>query len=359
MAISLSHGGGDTMSTATAPSTKVLVGTTDGVAILERSGHSWVVTDTTLTGNHVHALLYEAGSDQWFAGVRKGGIFASRDGGQTWEGRDAGLTQRNVYSISQANVDGNVRLFCGTEPSALFISDDLGGTWAEVPSFKDVPSHETWTFPGPPHESHLKHISFANGNPSLIYGSVEQGALVRSKDGGKTWKDYTNMYVDVHRCIIDPADSEHLYVTGGQGLWISKDGGDSWANPFNRGSEEGGYPDQLVFKPSDPSYMVVSAGRKSPPTWREETAQTRISRTRDGGETWEVLGGGLQDRFAHSVEAMCLEESGDTVQIFAATSGGTVLWSEDGGENWERIVKGLAPISKGGHYEGLVGRPVA
>ena len=355
MTIALSHGGGQTIQVADKLSDRVLVGTLDGITMLERDGDGWKVTNNALEGRHVHAIVREPVSGVWFAGVRKGGIFASDDDGVTWSQRDAGLTVYNVYSLSVATVDGHARLFCGTEPSALFISDDLGLTWSEVPSFKDVASHETWTFPGPPHESHLKHISFAADDSNKIFGSVEQGALVKSLDGGKTWTDYTNLYVDCHRAIVDPRDSDHVYVTGGQGLWITYDGGEKWDNPFNRGSEEGGYPDQLVYKPSNPDYFIISAGRKSPPAWKEETAQSRISRSVDGGKTWEIITNGLADRMPHSVEAMTLQEAGSDCQIIAATTGGDVLYSADAGASWKTVVSNLAPVSKGGHFENMAG----
>jgi len=354
MAISLSHGGGDTVYTSTSPSTEVLVGTLDGVVTIKRDGADWRVTDRSLQGKHIHAVVFEEGSKQWFAGAKKGGIFASSDGGKSWEERNKGLTENDVYSLSKARVNGKVRLFAGTEPACLFISDDLGKSWTEKPGFKNVPSHGKWSFPAPPHVGHLKHINFAPGNPHTIFGSVEVGALLKSTDDGETWQELTGVYEDVHRCVINPNNGKQLYVTGGMGLWRSQDGGATWENTFSEGSEYGGYPDQLVFKPSDPKYMLVSAGRKTPRAWRDEhTAESRISRSRDGGATWEVLGGGLQDHMQPSVEAMCLEESGNQAQVFAGTTAGTVLWSKDGGEHWETIVKGLAPISKHGHQRAL------
>jgi photosystem II stability/assembly factor-like uncharacterized protein len=354
MAISLSHGGGDTVYTSNSLSTEVLVGTLDGVVIIKRDGAGWRATDRSLQDKHIHALVFEEGSKQWFAGVQKGGIFASSDGGRSWEERDKGLTENNVYSLSTARVNGKVRLFAGTEPACLFISDDLGKSWTEKPGLKNVPSHGKWSFPAPPHVGHLKHINFEPGNPHTLFGSIEVGTLLKSTDDGETWQELTGVYEDVHRCIVSPKNPKRLYVTGGMGLWRSQDGGATWENTFSQGSEYGGYPDQLVFKPSDPDYMIVSAGRKTPGSWREShTAESRISRSRDGGATWEVLGGGLQDRMQPSIEAMCLEEARNHVQIFAGTTAGTVLWSKDGGEHWETVVKGLAAISKHGHQRAL------
>ena len=149
-------------------------------------------------------------------------------------------------------------------------------------------------------------------------------------------------------------DISSLYVTGGAGLWRSADGGGSWENTFSSGSEYGGYPDQLVFKPSNPSEMVVTAGAKGPGKWREEgIANSRISRSVDGGATWEVATGGLPDYLPHAIEAMSLEEAGGVVQIFVATTSGEVLWSDDAGASWSTAVDGLAPITKGEHYRGL------
>ncbi|MCH7471685.1 hypothetical protein IIA79_01845, partial [bacterium] len=50
-------------------------------------------------------------------------------------------------------------------------------------------------------------------------------------------------------------------MTGGAGLWITTDAGDTWSNALSTDSEQGGYPDQLVFKPSDPRFMIIAAGQ--------------------------------------------------------------------------------------------------
>jgi hypothetical protein len=219
---------------------------------------------------------------------------------------------------------------------------------------QDVPNMENWRFPGPPHIGHLKHINFAPGDNSTIYASVEQGGLYVSHDAGATFDEIPGPIDDVHRLVISTTHSERMYTTGGGGLSMSEDAGYTWNNMFGYESEPGGYPDQLVFKPSDPDYMLIAAGQKSPGHWREESnALSRISRSRDAGRTWEVLTGGLPDYMRHSIEAMALEEAGSTTQVFAASTGGDVLWSNDGGDSWQTIASDLAPVSKGGHYLGM------
>jgi photosystem II stability/assembly factor-like uncharacterized protein len=354
MALALSHGA-ETIYSSEALSDRVLVGTIDGIADIKRDGDSWIVANRTLEGSHIHAILHEPQSGFWFAAVQKGGIYVSRDDGSTWEACNNGLTETDMYSLATAKVKGRVRLFAGTEPVHLFFSDDLGAIWSEMQSMQEVPGADNWRFPAPPHVGHLKHINFGIGDPQTIFASVEQGGLYVSHDGGKSFGELPAPIDDVHRVVISTTHPSRMYTTGGGGLSMTEDAGQTWANIFGYESPQGGYPDQLVFKPSDPDYMIVAAGQKSPSSWRKENnALSRISRSRDAGRTWEVLTGGLPDYMTNSVEAMCIEEAGSTVQIFAANTGGEIWWSQDAGDSWAQVIDGLPPISKGGHYRGMV-----
>ncbi len=97
MAITLSHGG-PTIYGSPAPSRQVLVGTIQGVVCIERDadGPGWHTASQALTDQHIHALLIEPDSGTIFAGVNHGSIFASGDGGHTWERRDHGLTKMSL-----------------------------------------------------------------------------------------------------------------------------------------------------------------------------------------------------------------------------------------------------------------------
>ena len=354
MAIGLSHGG-STIYSSPSLSQEVLVGTKEGVAIIAREGSGWKLAHRALTDKHISAIIIEPESGLTFAGAFHGSIHASPDGGRTWEPRANGLSEANVYSLASARINGHTRLFAGTEPAHLFISDDLGRRWSEVPSLRSVPSVPKWSFPAPPHIGHVKHINFEPQNPTTMYASVEVGGLLKSTDAGEHWQEFPSLYEDVHRTMIHPSNPKFLYAVTGRGLYVSPEGGATWDQWTRRENEIGGYPDGFVFRPSDPKTIFMTAAHDAPGTWRTtHFAGARISRSKDGGRSWEVLRNGLPDRLQASIEAFCLEEAGKSSAIFAATTAGEILSSEDDGKSWKQIISGLAPISKGGHYRALV-----
>jgi photosystem II stability/assembly factor-like uncharacterized protein len=356
MAIALSHGGA-TIYSSPMPSKEVLIGTREGVVAIARqtSDSEWRVTNRAITDKHISAIIREPESGLMFAGAFHGSVHASADDGKTWEPRDNGLSQSNVYSLAAQRVNGRVRLFVGTEPAHLFVSDDLGLHWTELPALRSVPSVPKWNFPAPPHIGHVKHINFDPENPATIYASIEVGGLLRSTDGGEHWEEFPGLYEDVHRLMIHPSDPKFLYAVTGRGLYVGPDSGTRWDQWTKREDEVGGYPDGFVFRPSDPKVMFMTAAHDAPGTWRTtHFAGARISRSTDGGRTWQILRNGLPDRLQASIEAFCLEEAGGSCSIFAATTSGEVFASEDLGEHWKKIISGLPPISKAGHYRNLV-----
>lgn len=356
MTIGLSHGG-TTIYSATAPSNRLLVGTRAGVVAVERDapGSIWRVSERALTEKHISAIIQEPASGLIFAGAFKGGVMVSADDGKSWEARNHGMTENDVYSLAAQNVNGRVRVFAGTEPAHLFVSEDLGANWRELANLRSVPSVAKWSFPAPPHIGHVKHINFDPDNPNVIYASIEVGALLRSTDAGESWAEITGLYEDVHRLMIHPRYGNFLYAVTGRGLYASKERGAQWEQWTRREDDIGGYPDGLVFRPSDPNLMFMTAAHDAPGTWRTtHFAGARISRSKDGGKSWEILQNGLPDRLQASIEAFCLEEAGASSEIFAATTAGEVIYSNDLGDSWQVIVKGLAPISKSGHYRNLV-----
>jgi photosystem II stability/assembly factor-like uncharacterized protein len=154
----------------------------------------------------------------------------------------------------------------------------------------------------------------------------------------------------VHRVVIVPEDPEHLYVTSGEGIFLSRNGGDSWEQLTDR-SMRVGYPDALILHPRTPGRLFAAGALKVPSAWpKDKTADARITRSDDGGKSWQVLNRGLPEHIRGNIEAMSLNVWPDGISLFAATMDGRVFFSGDEGDSWSTVTSGLAPVSKGGHH---------
>jgi photosystem II stability/assembly factor-like uncharacterized protein len=365
MLIGLSHGGSNVYSSSSA-SRQLLVGTKDGVALVERgANHSWGVVHRSLRGQHISAIIVERESGVVLAGAFFGSVYASQDGGRSWQKRDSGIGFHDLYSLAAVRFDGKVRIYAGTQPAHLFYSDDLGLHWTELPSLRAVPSTPTWSFPVAPHVAHTKFITFDPFDGNTVYACIEQGALLKSTDAGNSWIELNAVgyyrdknrpaehFYDVHKALIDPRDPKKIFVTGGAGLYVTADGGARWERWASPDWAEDVYPDGLVLDPERPDLIFVSAAAHNPARWRDAGtpgyAGGKIYRSKNAGVTWETLHNGLPDKMSHEIGALCLESSGGRCSVFAATTGGDVYFSDDAGEHWSVIVSGLAPIAKKGH----------
>jgi hypothetical protein len=347
------------------PSDEVLIATADGIVSLARSGSDWRESRRSLQGKHVGSITVEPRSGTIFAGTHKAGLWASEDGGQTWERRDRGIEQDNFYATNCVQAGGETRVYAGTEPAHLYVSTNLGKSWTELPSLRTVPSVKDWTFPAPPHDGHVKTIAFDPRDPNTIYVGVEVGGAFKSTDAGKTWRELNEggFYEDVHRLMIANSRPDDVWMATGRGLYHSGDAGTSWEfrpmpgvaedqpNTRNNGIA---YPDALVMLPQQPDVMFTAGAALSPGGWREtKAAYSRVARSRDGGGTWQYLEGGLPIEARANVEAMTMNEFPGGFELFAGTTDGEVFFSEDQGERWATIARNLAPVSKSGHYRGL------
>ena len=360
MAIALSHSGTSVYS-SDSRSRELLGGTADGIVTLERTqeARGWRVGARALKGSHISSMIIPQ-PGLMLAAIYHGGVMMSRDGGRSWERRDNGIAHNDVYSLGATMLSGRPRLFAGTEPAHFYLSDDLGANWRECRSLRAGAGVARWTFPGPPHQAHVKVITVAPDDSATIYASIEQGDLLRSSDAGETWQEISGFEegfdFDVHRLVIHPKSPSRLYMMGGSGLRVSDDRGRSWTRYSDAQSPIGGYPDQLTYLPSSAGVLLASGARSNPGTWmRTGFAGSRIGLSRDRGRSWQILAGGLPapDQWRSAIEAMTLEECATSFSVFAGTTSGEVFATDDSGETWSLIASGLAPISKGLHYMAL------
>jgi photosystem II stability/assembly factor-like uncharacterized protein len=367
MRVCLSHGGPNVYQ-SDIPPTELLVATTNGLNVLERDGPAadWQLSRVALEGKHVSALLHEPTRDVLFAGTHDAGLYASLDRGLTWQRRDQGVASENIFSLNQVRVGDQVRLYVGTEPAHLYVSLDLGERWRELPGIRSVPSTDRWSFPGPPHVAHLKNVAIDPADPDTIYAAVEVGGLLKSTDGGERWRELIGigqektLSEDVHRVMIERSQPASVYISSGNGIYHSQDAGETFEQLTDR-SMRIGYPDALVLHPEREGLLFTAGALHAPSVWRfTGGADGRIARSRDGGKTWQVLGFALVDGntqvsglppYIHgNIEAMSMSVWPGGFSLFAGTTDGDVFLSEDEGESWPIIARGLSPVSKGMHW---------
>lgn len=361
MFVCLSPGGQD-ITYGAEPRETLLVGTARGIFPFARQNGSWTQKETLLPGEHISALLFEPSSRTLFAGTYGEALFASPDIGKSWERRDRGIANREIYSLACHEVGGRSRVYGGTQPAHLFFSDDLGRSWTELTGLRQVPGVEKWTFPGPPHQAHVKCLALEPTRPENIYAAVEVGGFLKSADGGRSWKTVLGLNPDAHRVLVPLADPSKIYLVmpttncGPEvtaGVCVSRDGGESWTSLTPRDFRIG-YVDPILIHPKNGNLIFTAGAKTGPGTWRRtRTADARIARSRDGGKSWEILNEGLPDHIRGNVEAFSMDAWNGCFALFAGTTDGEVFYSEDEGNSWRKIVQGIAPVSKSHHYKNL------
>jgi photosystem II stability/assembly factor-like uncharacterized protein len=339
-----------------APPTELLVATVDGVVELRNAGGEWRQHERTLGGMHASALLVDAPRGRHYVATHDNGVFR-RTGGGAWIAASAGISERNVFSLALLEPGGAPVLFAGTEPALLFVSRNGAETWMELPALRAIPGRESWNFPVKPNLAHAKHVDADPRDPQTFYLAIEQGALLKTNDGGQTFRELSFAHADdrynkdVHRVVVNPHDPDELYLTGGDGIAHSRDAGETWeriATPAMRI----GYPDAMFCSPETDGVLYVAGAGARPGRWRETgDADAAFVRSTDRGMTWEMIG---LPALRGNIEAVTLVEWPGGYGFFAGTTDGEIFVSVDRGSTWSALATGLPAVSKCVHAQNLV-----
>jgi photosystem II stability/assembly factor-like uncharacterized protein len=303
--------------------TRLYAATGEGIARLDRADGSWRV-ELQPAGSGAQCLAVDPGDpDTVYAGLLGGGVRRTRDGGHSWD--DCRLPADDVFSIAVSPAGGAV--FAGTEPSALYRSDDHGESWRELTGLLELPSRPTWSFPPRPWTSHVRWVAPNPHDSDVLLAGIELGGLMRSTDGGETWEDHRpGAQRDVHSLAWHPQAEGVVYEAGGGGAAWSDDWGETWT-PADEGRDRH-YTWSVAADPDDPRRWFVSASTSPFRAHRGGDPEAHVYRRENGG--WRALAGGLPDPFPAMPYA--LVSLGETV--LAGLANGEVWQSDDRGDTW-------------------------
>jgi photosystem II stability/assembly factor-like uncharacterized protein len=278
-----------------------------------------------------------------YAGTTRGGILRSLDAGQTWQPINDGLLYKDVWSLVQHPVTG--RLYAGTSPAGVFRSDDGGTTWSACESLWQLPSTRQWHGPVPPHLSRLKDLAVSAEEPEAVFGAIEEGWLVRSRDGGQSWEQIAEgVPHDSHTIRFAPGSSSTLVMGANDGMFRSTDGGQTW-QPANTGLDGRAYtPTPLVTRATRPNVVFGSVAAVGPGRWRRpEGGDTVFCRSDDMGESWVTLTGGLPRPLVPIPRALAVDPTNPSGYVAGLTDGSVWATDDDGGA-FGQLLDGLPSV---------------
>ena len=358
-------------------SDRIHAATRKGLFTLERgSSGRWRIAGTAFLGDHVSMLLSDTRDGTLYACQNLGhfGVKLQRstDQGKTWKEvgvpaypKDSGEkatketdAEAKAPSLKQiwAMETGKAgQVWVGTMPGGLFSSEDKGDTWQLAESLWNMPERKGW-FGGGADVPGIHSVCVDPTDPAKVLIGISVGGAWGTSDGGKTWEVRAKgMYAefmppeqrenplmqDPHRIVQSPTDPDVMYCQHHNAAFKSVNAGRQWTEIHPQPSKFGF---GVAVHPKDPDTAWFV------PAVKDECripvdAQMVVSRTRDGGKSFEVLREGLPQEHAYDLvfrHAFDVDDTGDRL-VMGSTTG--ALWvSEDQGDSWQTVSAHMPPV---------------
>jgi photosystem II stability/assembly factor-like uncharacterized protein len=329
---------------------RVLVGTRKGAFLLTSDGkrRQWSVSGPLFAGWEIYHLkgsaadpnrIYASQTSGWFGQI----IQRSDDGGKTWHqpGTPAGEPTTTPDGMPKGE-------------SNKFVYDTSAETG------KPLTTHQ-W-YDGTQHPWEFKrvwHLEPSTTDPNCVYAGVEDAALFRTVDGGKTWQEMAGLRaadgskwapgaggMGLHTILLDPGNPKRIYVAvSAAGAFRTDDGGTTW-KPVNKGLKSPYLPEPTP----DVGFCVhgMAMHRSRPNVLFMQLHQGGgVLRSDNAGDLWREVRGNLPTDFgfpiavhAHEPETIYVVPMDPNIRC-PPDARLRVYRSRTGGNEWEPLTRGL------------------
>jgi photosystem II stability/assembly factor-like uncharacterized protein len=172
------------------------------------------------------------------------------------------------------------------------------------------------------HVAPTSMIVVSNNGGTSLYATMYGAGVMRSQDDGRTW-ELANRGLPSHGLVSIVADPDHpnmLYVATSdwRGVLKSSDSGDSWDYYDYQGEIYGAMILRLAYTRANGGTLLAG------------TDDGRILAHRRGAMDWELRHGLSKG----AIMTLVVAEADDNY-IYAGTTRGIIIRSQDGGERWE------------------------
>jgi len=330
---------------------RVLVGTHKGAFVLTSDGkrEKWDVSGPHFAGWELYHLkgsqvdpnrIYASQTSGWFGQI----IQRSDDGGKTWT--QPGTPPGEQQAPQQGPQKGESNKF------VYNTSPEKGGKPLTTHQWYDGTQHP-WEF------KRVWHIEPSLTDADTVYAGVEDAAIFKSTNGGKSWEEMPGLRghgtgpkwqpgaggMCLHSIVLDPKDPKRMYIAiSAAGAFRTDDGGKSW-KPINQGLKSQYIPDpnaevghcvhHIAAHPARPNVLFMQKH------WD-------VMRSDDAGDSWHEVSGNLPTDFGFVIDVHAHEP--ETIYVVPIKSDGEhfppegklrVYRSRTGGNEWEPLTKGL------------------